>query len=58
LGFGIYAQGEPQQLVMPASLKVKAVEKYGKVREIAGLFGGADKLKQAVEQLQSLLYSA
>ena len=41
-------------MVMPASLKVKAVEKYGKVREIAGLFGGADKLKQAVEQLQSL----
>ena len=43
---------------MPASLKVKAVDKYGNVREIAGLFGGADKLKQAVEQLQSLLYSA
>jgi type I restriction enzyme R subunit len=37
---------------------VKAVEKYGNVREIAGLFGGADKLKQAVEQLQSLLYLA
>jgi type I restriction enzyme R subunit len=43
---------------MPASLKVKAVEKYGNVREIAAKFGGADKLKQAVEQLQSLLYSA
>ena len=53
-----YAQGGPQQLIMPASLKVKAVEKYGNVREIAAKFGGADKLKQAVEQLQTLLYTA
>jgi type I restriction enzyme R subunit len=53
-----YAQGGPQQLIMPASLKVKAVEKYGNVREIAAKFGGADKLKQAVEQLQILLYTA
>lgn len=53
-----YAQGGPQQLIMPASLKVKAVEKYGNVRGIAAKFGGADKLKQAVEQLQSLLYPA
>lgn len=53
-----YVRGGPQQLVMPAALKVKAVEKYGNVLEIASLFGGADKLKQAVEQLQSLLYSA
>jgi len=53
-----YAQGGPQQLIMPASLKVKAVEQYGNVREIAAKFGGADKLKQAVDQLQSLLYSA
>jgi len=48
LGFGIYAQGRPQQLIMPAALKVKAVEKYGNVREIAAKFGGRDKLKQAV----------
>ena len=53
-----YAQGGPQQLIMPASLKVKAVEKYGNVREIAAKFGGRDKLKQAVEQLQTLLYTA
>jgi type I restriction enzyme R subunit len=52
-----YAQGGPQQLIMPAALKVKAVEKYGNVREIAAKFGGADKLKQAVEQLQTLLYT-
>jgi type I restriction enzyme R subunit len=53
-----YTQGGIQQLVMPAALKVKAVEKYGNVREIAGLFGGSDKLKEAVDQLQILLYSA
>jgi len=43
---------------MPASLKVKAVENSGNLREIAAKFGRRDKLKQAVEQLQSLLYSA
>jgi type I restriction enzyme R subunit len=53
-----YAQGGSQQLIMPASLKVKAVEKYGNVREIVAKFGGRDKLKEAVEQLQTLLYTA
>jgi type I restriction enzyme R subunit len=53
-----YAQGGLQQLALPAALKVKAVEQYGNVSEIAARFGGADKLKQAVYLLQSLLYSA
>lgn len=53
-----YAQGGLQQLVLPDALKVKAVEGYGNIREIATKFGGAEQLKQAVDQLQNLLYSA
>lgn len=52
-----YAEGGPEQFVFPAALKVKAFERYGNVSEIARLFGGADKLKAAVNQLQSLLYA-
>ena len=54
-----YAQGGVEQLALPDALKVKAVEeKYGNVREVAECFGGIDQLKQAVDQLQILLYSA
>ncbi|HEY9864536.1 MAG TPA: DEAD/DEAH box helicase family protein, partial [Candidatus Obscuribacterales bacterium] len=54
-----YTQGGLQQLVLPAALKVKSVEQqYGQVSEIAAKFGGRDKLKEAVDQLQNLLYSA
>jgi type I restriction enzyme R subunit len=53
-----YTLGGPQQLIIPASLKVKAVEKYGNLSEIAAKFGGGEKLKQAIEQLQFLLYTA
>ncbi|WP_013325189.1 EcoAI/FtnUII family type I restriction enzme subunit R [Gloeothece verrucosa] len=54
-----YAQGGPQQFVLPAALKVKAVEeRFGNIREISNKFGGAEQLKKAIEQLQSLLYAA
>jgi type I restriction enzyme R subunit len=53
-----YAQGGPDQLILPAALKLKAMEKYGNVKEIADKFGDADTLKQAIEELQVLLYSA
>lgn len=54
-----YAESGPEQLVLPAALKVKSVEqKYGNVREIAAHFGGAEPLREAIDQLQTLLYSA
>jgi type I restriction enzyme, R subunit len=53
-----YAQGGLDQLVLPPALKLKAMEKYGNVKEIADKFGDADTLKQAIEELQVLLYSA
>jgi type I restriction enzyme R subunit len=53
-----YAKGGPEQLVLPAALKVKPVEQYGNVREIAAKFGGPTQLKEAVDRLQALLYIA
>jgi type I restriction enzyme, R subunit len=53
-----YAEGGPDQLILPAALKLKAMEKYGNVGEIAAKFGDADALKQAIDELQALLYSA
>jgi len=46
------------QFIMPDALKVPPLSDYGNVREIAGLFGGFDQLREAVDQLQSLLYAA
>jgi hypothetical protein len=34
------------------------VSQHGTVQEIANLFGGADVLRSAVTELQSLLYAA
>lgn len=53
-----YAEGGPEQFVFPAALKVKAFERYGNVSEIARRFGGVENLKEAVNQLQNLLYTA
>src|SRR5690606_20264597 len=39
-------------------LKIPPLSEYGSLSEIARLFGGADKLKDAVERLQTLLYVA
>ncbi len=39
-------------------LKVPPLDRHGSVSEIAALFGGAEKLKTAVEKMQLLLYEA
>ncbi|MEO1340018.1 MAG: hypothetical protein AAFV28_02475 [Cyanobacteria bacterium J06635_13] len=44
---------------MPTTFKAnREFESYGNVREIAERFGGIPQLKEAVYQLQNLLYSA
>lgn len=53
-----YCDFGPQQLVIPDVLHVSPFASYGNVMEIAGLFGGAPKLKAAVDELQTLLYAA
>lgn len=53
-----YAEHGTAQFVIPDALKVPPISERGNVIEIARLFGGADKLKEAVEELQALLYAA
>lgn len=52
-----YAEHGTGQLSLEV-LRIPPLSTYGTVGEIAGIFGGAEKLRQAVEQLQTLLYVA
>jgi type I restriction enzyme M protein len=42
---------------LPDVLKVRPISDHDNVNEIIGKFGGADQLRNAVNQLQSLLYA-
>ena len=53
-----YASGGELQFTLPDVLKVRPISDHGNVNEIIGKFGGADQLRNAVNQLQSLLYAA
>jgi type I restriction enzyme R subunit len=46
------------QFIIPDVLKVPPISRHGNVIEIAGFFGGSEKLREAVNQLQTLLYAA
>ncbi len=53
-----YAQHGTAEFVIPDALKVPPISDHGNVMEIANLFGGSAKLRQAVNDLQTLLYAA
>lgn len=53
-----YADHGTAQFVIPDVLKVPPISEHGNVIEIAVLFGGTEKLRNAVTQLQTLLYAA
>jgi len=53
-----YAEHGTAQFVIPDVLKVPPISERGNVIEIARLFGGPEKLKEAVDKLQALLYAA
>ena len=53
-----YAEHGTTQFVIPDVLKVPPISDRGNVIEIATLFGGSEKLKDAVDRLQALLYAA
>ncbi len=53
-----YAEHGTAQFVFPDVLKIPPISAHGNVLEIAGFFGGPDKLREAVHQLQTLLYAA
>ena len=53
-----YADHGTAQFVIPDVLKVPPISERSNVLEIAGFFGGVEKLRTAVTQLQTLLYAA
>ena len=53
-----YAEHGVTQLRLPEALHVPPLSGRGNVQEIAALFGGAVALREAVDELQRLLYAA
>jgi type I restriction enzyme, R subunit len=53
-----YADDGELQFNLPDVLKVPPISHHGNVAEIVGKFGGPDQLRNAVNQLQLLLYAA
>ncbi|MGB3641344.1 MAG: type I restriction-modification enzyme R subunit C-terminal domain-containing protein [Rivularia sp. (in: cyanobacteria)] len=54
-----YAQKGVEEFEIPTTFKAnREFYKYGNIAEIAQRFGGVPELKEAVNQLQNLLYSA
>ena len=53
-----YTEHGTAQFAVPNILKVPPISDHGNVMEIASFFGGTEQLKEAVNQLQELLYAA
>jgi type I restriction enzyme R subunit len=53
-----YVEFGTAQFQIPDALKVPPISQHGNVIEIANLFGGPDQLRNAVGELQQLLYTA
>jgi type I restriction enzyme R subunit len=53
-----YVEYGTAQFQIPEILKVPPISERGTVPQIAALFGGADKLRSAVNELQTLLYAS
>jgi type I restriction enzyme, R subunit len=53
-----YAEFGSAQFELPDILKVPPISGHGQVTEIAAKFGGPEKLREAVGELQALLYAA
>ena len=53
-----YAEHGVAQFLLPDILEVPPISQHGNVMEISRLFGGSDRLRQAVNDLQTLLYAA
>jgi len=53
-----YAEHGIAQFVLPDVLRLPPISGHGQPAEIIRIFGGADRLRQAVTDLQTLLYAA
>ncbi len=54
----LYAVHGVAQFTIPDAFYIRPISDHGNIREIAGIFGGPEKLREAVQQLQALLYAA
>lgn len=52
-----YSEHGTTQFEIPDVLKVPPISEHGNPHEIGGFFGGPERLKEAVDQLQMLLYA-
>jgi type I restriction enzyme R subunit len=53
-----YAEHGTAQFVLPDVLQVPPISDHGNVIEVAKYFGGAEKLREAIHELQTILYAA
>ncbi|HMN05248.1 MAG TPA: DEAD/DEAH box helicase family protein [Flavobacteriales bacterium] len=53
-----YAEHGDAQFVLPDVLHVPPISTHGTIKEISQVFGGAEQLRKAVKDLQTLLYAA
>jgi type I restriction enzyme R subunit len=53
-----YAEYGDEQFVLPDVLQIPPISRHGRPSEIMTRFGGPDQLRQAVTDLQNLLYAA
>jgi type I restriction enzyme R subunit len=53
-----YTEHGTAQFVIPEILEVPPLSEHGNVIEIASSFGGVDQLREAIAELQTLLYAA
>ena len=53
-----YTEHGTAQFLIPDILEVPPLSEHGNVIEIADKFGGVDKLREAIVELQTLLYAA
>ena len=53
-----YSEHGPDELKIPDALNVPPISDHGNVTEIVTSFGGPDRLRNAVEELQKLLYKS
>jgi len=53
-----YTEHGAAQFVIPDVLQVPPLNRHGNILEIAALFGGPEKLRAVVNELQTLLYAA
>ena len=53
-----YAEHGPEQFKLPDVLALRPISDHGNLSAIISVFGSADELREAVEELQSKLYAA